>query len=243
MCTVTFIPDQDAVCFTSNRDEQGSRLPADFPEIHHTNGQQILFPKDLQAGGTWIAIHTCGNTAVLLNGAEKAHIPDPPYAKSRGLILLDIISGESPVKKFEDSDYTNIEPFTAILFENRKLYACYWNGKKKTIEKRNAGLPQIWSSVTLYSPEIILKREHWFKSWIANNPFPDTADILYFHQHAGEEDPQYALKMNRNNGLFTQSISSVRLTEKKVDFHYLNLLSGKSAIRSISIQNTIPVQS
>ncbi|MEJ0082440.1 MAG: NRDE family protein, partial [Puia sp.] len=79
--------------FTSSRDEQAGRPLALFPEIYEINGCRVLFPKDPQGGGSWIAVNENGHAGVLLNGAIKVHEPGLSYRKSRGLVLLDLISG------------------------------------------------------------------------------------------------------------------------------------------------------
>jgi hypothetical protein len=242
MCTVTYIPSGDHFFFTSNRDEQAGRAIAAFPELHKINGQNILFPKDQQAGGSWIAVHENGNVAVMLNGAVRAHQPEPPYRKSRGLILLDLVSKSSPAGAFEDSDFTRIEPFTVILFEEEKLWSGKWDGMEIQLQSLNTAKPHIWSSVTLYDPFAIHKRETWFSRWLAENPNPSATDIIRFHQQGGDGDPFNDLLMNREGRLFTNSISSIRLSPDAADFRYIDLRNSKTADRFMPFQKTIPVK-
>ena len=239
MCTVTFIPAGGNFFFTSNRDEQAGRQLADFPVVHEVKGQRLLFPKDPQGGGTWIGAHESGHIGVLLNGADFVHQPMTPYLKSRGLILLDLISNERPVRTFENADFNQIEPFTAILFENKKLYSCKWNGSKKGIVSHNELEPRIWSSVTLYDPISICKRESWFKKWITENPGPSAEQIIRFHLEGGNGDPFNDLLMNREGKLFTNSISSIRVSDDSASFHYQDLRRGTSCQSLISFQKRI----
>src|ERR1700676_2677089 len=127
MCTVTFIPSGNNFFFTSSRDEQTGRPLAVFPKVYEINGYRILFPKDQQAGGSWVTVNELGSTAVLLNGAIKSHQPEPPYRKSRGLVLLDLISKSSPADAFEEEDFNGIEPFSVILYDNKNLYSGKWD--------------------------------------------------------------------------------------------------------------------
>ena len=120
MCTVTFIPVEGKVFLASNRDERHSRKEAIRPACYAFPGGIMLYPKDAEAGGTWIAMHENGNALVLLNGGKKAHIAEPPYGKSRGLILLDLAAAESPSGLFLSLDLENIEPFTVVCFEARQ---------------------------------------------------------------------------------------------------------------------------
>src|SRR3954465_10304679 len=98
MCTVTFIPVKDKVYITSNRDEKVVRKQALQPAEYYRKGAKLLFPKDPDAGGTWIALHENGNAVVLLNGAFEKHKPNPPYLRSRGIVMLDIIAEARPTR-------------------------------------------------------------------------------------------------------------------------------------------------
>jgi hypothetical protein len=241
MCTVSFIPSRNQYFFTSSRDEHAGRPLAVLPRQYSINGQKVLYPKDPQAGGSWIAVHESGNTAVLLNGAIQAHKPEPPYRKSRGLILLDMISNPEPVQAFRDYDFHRIEPFTIILFENKKLWSGKWDGMNKLLLSLNPHRPHIWSSVTLYDKPAIQKRENWFNKWLAEVPNPETADIVRFHQQGGDGDPTNDLLMNRAGKLFTNSISSIRLSGSAADFYYLDLRNGETAEVFMPFQKTISV--
>jgi Transport and Golgi organisation 2 len=236
MCTVTYIPSAGNFFFTSSRDEQTGRQLADLPVIHEIDNHRLLFPKDPQGGGTWIVAHESGNIGVLLNGADFVHQPLTPYLKSRGIVLLDLMIQIRPVKAFENADFKQIEPFTAILFDNKKLYICKWNGTKKNILSHNENEPGIWSSVTLYDPGSISIRESWFKEWVNENPVPDGSQILRFHQEAGNGDPTNNILMNRNGKVFTNSISSICVSGDSADFQYLDLRRGNSYYSSISFR-------
>src|SRR5688500_10833072 len=100
MCTVTFIPSKQGMFLTSNRDEKNLRASAVYPAVYEFSSGKTIFPKDADAGGTWIAVHQNGNAIVLLNGGLFKHIPAPPYRKSRGLIVLDLIDSYEPYQAF-----------------------------------------------------------------------------------------------------------------------------------------------
>ena len=159
MCTVSFIPVGDKFYITSNRDEKLSRKRALPPAIHEHDGTKILFPKDADAGGTWIAAKENGDVAVILNGAFINHISTPPYRKSRGLILLDILAREKPSAAFSKIDPDEIEPFTIVLLENKSLFEFRWDGNEKYGKKLAKQQSHIWSSATLYDGLTVKKRE------------------------------------------------------------------------------------
>jgi hypothetical protein len=242
MCTVTFIPSGDRFFFTSSRDEHRERPAALVPALYKVNGRQLLFPKDPKGGGSWIAVSESGNTGVLLNGAFEAHVPEPRYRKSRGLILIDLISMQSPIEMFGKMNQHHIEPFTIILFENKKLWRCVWDGSEKHTEQLSIREPHIWSSVTLYNKPAIQKRDGWFNKWIQENPDPSIDDIILFHQQGGDGDPFNDLMMKRDSGLFTNSISSVVLSKESALFRYTDLRIGERSSHSLRFQKTIPVK-
>jgi uncharacterized protein with NRDE domain len=100
MCTVSFIRVKEKVFLASNRDEKHFRSSAIPPTVYESETGKLLFPKDADAGGTWIAMHENGNAIIFLNGAFICHLPQPPYRLSRGVILLELITHSSPFNHF-----------------------------------------------------------------------------------------------------------------------------------------------
>jgi len=228
MCTVTFIPVKNKFFITSNRDEKVFRRQAFPSDINIVDGRKMIFPKDADAGGSWIALHENGNAGVLLNGAFEYHLSKPPYEKSRGLVFLDIIKSSLPVIRFLRMDLGRIEPFTLILFENTLLYECRWDGKKKHFTQLNNNKPHIWSSATLYDKETVRKRESWFQKFLSQNPDPSQSDIFFFHQNYGDGDKQNDLLMDRTGRHATVSVTGIELNDEKGNMLYLDLGNGKT---------------
>lgn len=235
MCTVTFIPGGEHIYLTSNRDEKHFRQDAHFPSVYEYASGNILFPKDGDAGGTWIAAHENGNAIVFLNGGFVAHIPQPPYRKSRGLILLDLIEGATPYNSFKAIKLAGIEPFTAVIWDGGHLFECRWDGNEKHLLQLDESRPHIWSSVTLYDPEVIRKRSDWFTQWLKERSQPALPDILHFHQFTGDGDSHNDLRMNRNGIVFTVSVTALVLRSGHAEMHYLDLKNGKEASGSLVI--------
>jgi len=223
MCTVSFIPVKDKFFLTSNRDEKVLRKAAFAPAIYWENGSGLLYPKDADAGGSWISLNQNGNAAVLLNGAFTKHIPQPPYRKSRGIIFLDIIGAARPCFAFTKISLHNIEPFTIILFEDNCLYECRWDGQQKHCIQLKNYRPYIWSSATLYEPEVVAKREFWFTQWLNKNPNPKQEDILQFHQFTGDGDINNDLMMNRDGKMLTVSVTGIELDKYVGKMRYTDL--------------------
>ena len=222
MCTVTYIPTPEGCIVTSNRDEKITRERALSPTVYYIEGKKIIFPKDPKAGGTWVA-HSETKIIVLLNGAEEKHFQKPNYRKSRGLVVLELISTENSLKYWQSIDLTDIEPFTIVLFENNKLIQLQWNEVEKSEELKDVNQFHIWSSSTLYSKEIREQRKIWFTNFIQENNNPTPEEILYFHQFTESENKEFGLQINRNAILKTISITQCKVTHDKIEMIYLDL--------------------
>lgn len=235
MCTVTFIPIKNKYYITSNRDERHVRKLAMPPHEYVHNNVTLIYPKDADAAGTWIAMKDNGDAAVLLNGAFKKHVAAPPSRKSRGLVLLDIFTNDSPVTKFAHINLENIEPFTLVLFLENNLYECRWDGRKKYGRQLQNDVPHIWSSVTLYDEDVVRKRERWFEEWLNKVANPVQEDILRFHRFAGDGDANNDLNMNRSGVYYTVSITGIELGAGKSTMHYLDLKNNLSFTKQIEV--------
>ena len=238
MCTVTFIPSKEHIILTSNRDEKHWRSPAHVPARHAFQTGNILFPKDGDAGGTWFAVHENGNAVIFLNGGFVKHDSEPPYRRSRGLILLDLLDAASPRKKFDTIDLDDIEPFTAVIWDDGKLFECRWDGVRKHAKEMDREQPHIWSSVTLYDEQVIAKRRQWFVDWLSQYKNAAQEDILNFHQFTGDGDAHNDLMMNRDGKVFTVSVTSAQIHPSGAGLTYLDLKNAQRIQEEIVFVNT-----
>jgi len=227
MCTVSFVNANGKIIITSNRDEKIIRPNAIEPKNYLINHKKIIFPKDPKAGGTWYAIDEHSNVLVLLNGAEEKHLLKESYRKSRGLILLELMGSESPFAAWESIDLKDIEPFTLVLFEAKKLYQLRWNEIEKETKELNTNDHHIWSSSTLYANEIRAKRTEWFHSFLDTKPTINEEELFHFHRYTEEENTEHGLVINRNDVLKTLSITQTVIEKNKVAIHYSDLIAEK----------------
>ena len=234
MCTVTFVRSANKTIITSNRDEQVLRQAIE-PKSYEINGKSLVFPKDPQAGGTWYAVDEHGNVLVLLNGGNEKHKWNPPYRRSRGLILLDIISAESPLVMWKEIDLTDIEPFTLVLFQQGSLYQLRWDATQKDSTELPVAENHIWSTSMLSTRDIREKREKWFANFMRFNAHPTAKDLYHFHHYAESGDTENGLVINRNNFLKTLSITQAVIQEGKVKINYHDLTQRKDFVHSFEI--------
>lgn len=214
MCTVTYYRDSVRMIITSNRDEHFTRPAAIPPQKFSAENGSIYYPIDPQAMGTWFCAKSNGDGLVLLNGADKKHIPSPPYRKSRGLVLLEIAGFDNLTFGWEKIELENIEPFTLVLSASERLFQCRWNGASKEIIELDAMTPHIWSSTTLYAEEVISSRENWFGEFLAErNSVLSSESLMAFHTQTHGSDKENGLIINRAEQLLTKSVTQC-VTEK-----------------------------
>jgi hypothetical protein len=229
MCTVTFVPTgPGSYILTSNRDESPQRITEEpGSEVFINEHQSIVFPKDMKAGGTWIAESKAGRTVCLLNGAFIKHHHNPPYRKSRGLILLDYFNYTDAPEFAKSVDLDRIEPFTMILVEDR-LYEFRWDGENRYFKELSAGEPHIWSSATLYSKEVAEAKKEKFLDWFQRQDSFSAEAIMRFH---GVNNPDgFLLDLEK---VKTVSITSVTHTDASIRMIYHDLLTGKESSKLI----------
>ncbi|MBK8520398.1 MAG: NRDE family protein [Ferruginibacter sp.] len=226
MCTVSFVRVNDTVIITSNRDEHVQRENAGAPEFHQLQNKKIIFPKDARAGGTWFAAGNNGIVAVLLNGAFIKHTPQPPYRKSRGLILLEIIEAEEPLSFFKTLNLYNIEPFTIVLYQPAYLHELRWDGNDKHEKALDITGNYIWSSATLYTDEVIEHREDLFGRFI-HTAAGITAETVHDFHGSNNGDAENGFVISRQTGMKTFSITQAVVQNNAVNFSHADLLQQK----------------
>jgi uncharacterized protein with NRDE domain len=223
MCTVSFVCSNHKIIITSNRDEQLVR-PAIAPQNYAVNNKNLCFPKDPKAGGTWYAVDENANVLVLLNGAEEKHEWNPPYRRSRGLIVLDLLGSDSAIQSWETIDLDNIEPFTLVLFQDQQLYQLRWYGKQKETTQLDATKSHIWSSATLYTKPIREQRAQWFTTFLDTNPEVTETEMFQFHRYTETDNHEHGLVINRNNKLKTLSITQSVIEQNKITLRHHDLI-------------------
>ena len=223
MCTVSFVAANDKIIITSNRDEAVLR-PALKPAEYIVNGRKILFPKDPQAGGTWFATNEKSDVIVLLNGAAEKHKHLFTYRKSRGLIVLDLISSESAIQTWREIDLDNIEPFTVVLFESGKLYQLRWDFSEKETVVLDTAKNYVWSSSTLYPNEIREKRSQWFYSFLETKSDVNENEMFNFHRYTEDKNQENGLVIDRNGQLKTLSITQAVIENQSLKMMHFDLI-------------------
>ena len=231
MCTVTYLPvTSSSFILTHNRDEHHTRAIALLPEKKTMQDIEIVFPTDQQGGGTWIAASK-EFTLCLLNGGFEKHIPSPPYRHSRGLVILDFFRYQKVDDFVKAYDVHRIEPFTMIVVEHatQSIAELVHDGQQIHIRQMDKTIPHIWSSSSLYSPEDKAKRVQWFITWCEVGRTFNQEDIINFHKQKKDTLENEGILINRDEVLFTVSLTSIMKTEaQEVSLWYEDFLQQKN---------------
>lgn len=237
MCTVSYFSTKEKVIITSNRDENIFRPLAKHPTWYVYNQLKLCYPEDPLKGGSWFIINEFGTVFVLLNGGHSRHISMPPYRVSRGLVLIEIAASSNWQTHWDYINLFGIEPFTIIVYKNHSLHKCIWDGNNKYLSELDAFSPCIWSSSTLYNPEIIEIRKQWFTTFLnENSKLLDEKNLIDFHTMTKREDLENGLIIHRNNEMLTKNITQVVLEKSKFTLMHKDLITKQVSY----IKETIP---
>lgn len=226
MCTVTFMPKAGSgFILSSSRDEFPGRNIAGIVRREAKNGL-VVFPQDAWAGGTWIAADARGFVLCLLNGAFERHDRTPPYRKSRGVMLLELMDAVEIPECFQDYNLEGIEPFTMIIAGINILQEFRWDGRQRYLRQYDPRSKHIWSSSTLYCNEARKRRETWFTDWFDADREYSREAILDFHCSAGKGDDHNGLVIDRGGIVRTISITQVVAEQGQCCLYHFDLDAG-----------------
>jgi len=224
MCTVTYIAQPGGnFILTSNRDENAARSPQHLTLTEYGD-VPLIFPRDTAAGGSWIAASASNRVVCLLNGAFMKHRHTPPYKKSRGLMVMEFFTYPSASVFFEKYDLDGMEPFTLVVVDDGRLYELRWDGQQSYIKPLDAAGKYIWSSATLYPPEIQKWRYGWFRDWLKNRRDFSLDAIQHLHRTGGAGDTENGFVMNRHGKVQTVSITNLVKSDVSIEMIYDDLL-------------------
>lgn len=244
MCTVTFLPTgKNEFILTSNRDESAKRSPKNITKTDE-NGQTLIFPRDTGAGGSWIVASSHNKLICLLNGAFDQHSRNPPYRKSRGIMVLEFFNYPDANQFFATYDFSGMESFTMITYDNGQLWDFRWEerSQQKFIKSLATTEYHIWSSATLYEKSIQRKREKWLDEWLENRTDFNEAAILELHKKGGEGNPSIDFMMNRYNYLVqTVSITQVIGKNNQLEMIYHDLMNQQVKSAFVDLKKEIAI--
>ncbi len=219
MCTVSWLPSPDGYFLCFNRDERFTRAPAVPPGRRVRDGVHFLAPLDGDAGGTWFAVNEFGLTLGLLNRYRVPSYQPPPSPRSRGLLVLDLISapGQAEVLLRLTRETLGItQPFTLIAAEpGQPAMIATWDGVRlATSHQADPGMLCTSSSVT--EPEVAESRTALFAAGA-----PHTRESLAaLHRSHVPERGRRSVCMHRDDAE-TQSYSEALVGPESAALHHV----------------------
>ncbi len=228
MCTVTLVSkDNKGFVLTSNRDEAIGRETLPISTYDYKD-KLLMFPKDKQAGGTWIAANNQQSVICLLNGGHQNHKKKSRYRHSRGIVVTDILGEDNLSQALQLYNCEDLEPFTLVAVNwSYKLhfYEMVWDGTKKHFRELDTSKAHIWSSSTLYTDELKQLRRDWLSDFGEQKEL-DANHLLDFHKNAGEGNEFHDLQIKRD-ALQTRSITQIQLENDELQMRYEDLLEDE----------------
>jgi uncharacterized protein with NRDE domain len=117
----------------ANRDEYLDR-PTAGPGVFEHEGQRMLAPRDLRAGGTWLGLNEHGVFAALTNRPNPT--PDASL-RSRGLLVLDALREESALRAAErlaELPAGAYNPFNLFVADRERAFAAVYQAAPRVTE-------------------------------------------------------------------------------------------------------------
>jgi uncharacterized protein with NRDE domain len=122
--------------FAGNRDEFYSRKTAKAQ--YWEDYEYIIGGRDLEAGGTWLAMTKEGKIGMVTNYRDPKNID--PVAPSRGQLVTDFLIGDEPADRYLQKVITNGKRYNGYnLIVGRANELWYHSNYKKGFEKLSQG--------------------------------------------------------------------------------------------------------
>jgi len=205
-----------SLILAANRDEYYERPTKN---MHWWESEAILAGKDLQAGGTWLAVSNDGRFAVLTNFKELANGNEP--LKSRGELVSNYITskGVSSKEYLENIRERNYAGFNLLLGDKEGIH-CISN-RSEGIEKLKSGIHSLGNLLLNSQTKKSIKIKSQFKELLQTNPNEEmllefmredsgdlsNLDLSGFKETEHEEIPYRFIKSNyygtRNTTIIT----------------------------------------
>lgn len=171
----------------ANRDEFYARQTKN---LHFWEDERIFAGKDVQAGGTWLAVHQDGRFAAITN------IRDPKRMKSdkrsRGLIIMDFLNGSADSLRFMDelvNHCADYQGFNLLIGSEEALY--FLNSDEAVVKRLPSGVYGISNaSIDTPWPKLMLAKELFAKEVVAETV---TADNLFAILKNEQHFPEHSL--------------------------------------------------
>lgn len=228
MCTVSIIPlgaapggNGGSFRVVCNRDESRRRVAAAPPRWRGTGSPNVraMWPMDLEAGGTWIGVSQRGVCLSLLNLNLDPQPPLPHRARSRGLVIPELLDSADPasaVRRVSGLPLARFAPFRLIVVGATSagksatgvhLAEATWDGRSLGITWHDD--PPVCFASSGLGDAMVAPRLDLFEDLVV---MPGAAAERQdeFHRHAWADRPEISVMMSRSDAR-TVSVTMVEV--------------------------------
>lgn len=226
MSIVTFVPQKEDLIVTCSYELPGNESIPSAPVIQKPPSGTVIHPQTDNATGTWIAAHENGNFVAFLQVVSATGSPHK-YRKPRGMVLLDLIDHTTPLNCFLAVNLNNIEPFTAIVRDNRHLFECIWDGAEKTYTEAHTHRRYLWMSPRLSADDTMQARTNTFLEATDPAHHVSADDIIALHE-------SFALDADHHEGQpRTHSITAFTINSHQVSMSHIDIDGANRYLKRI----------
>lgn|SRR5262245_22775581 len=231
MCTLAFVPiPPDGYLLGHNRDELSSRARGVPPSLSARDGLTVAHPTDPDAGGTWIGANAAGVVVAILNAKEREGRVLPPAPRSRGLVLLGMLSVRSIAEAAErvstaERSLAGVRSFHLVAAEPggrgvpARLARFRWDGSEGTWEESTGARLLVSSSLARQPGLEEARRSAWRRFLDRGRSMEAAAVAAFLAGHEPERGP-LSVCMHRPEG-GTVSRTLIEVTVDEVVMRYL----------------------
>ena len=157
-----------SLILAANRDEYYER-PTD--SMHWWESEGVLAGKDLQAGGTWLAISDDGRFAEITNYKEPAN--GNTDLKSRGELVSNYITSKEVTSSeyLENIKGKNYAGFNLLLGDKEGIH--YFSNRTEEVYKLEPGIHAVGNLLLNSQTKKYIKVKNQFKELLQTNPDED----------------------------------------------------------------------
>ena len=154
-----------SLILAANRDEYYERPTK---SMHWWEPEKILAGKDLQAGGTWLAVSDDGRFAAITNYKEL--MTEKADLKTRGELVSNYITskGLSSIDYLENIKGINYAGFNLLLGDKEGIH--YFSNRTEEIDKLEPGIHAVGNLLLNSQTKKSIKVKNQFKELLQTNP-------------------------------------------------------------------------
>ncbi|MEM9838774.1 MAG: NRDE family protein [Pseudomonadota bacterium] len=181
-----------------NRDERRTRPAGEEPS--YWPNEDILAPRDPEAGGTWIGVRRDGVWACLLNGYnDRDRVwPATVAAQTRGRLVPLILASDSPQAVLPDIDLSATMGFRVWMSVDDRVLEYSWDGTSLKTRSLDAESSLMTTSSSVRQDEVTRLRQGVFAEWTRQGGELHTNGIPTFHLDPLGLDREDAVLMARD---------------------------------------------